>query len=133
MKRMMLSGAGTLRFIAAGCLSLGVTRGRPKVWRRTPPQTVVSSAPGRDDQLADVAVRNGVLLVAVDDCPGHGRGGDAGNDVLDPATGCEYIAGLDGVRVEHLACHRQLEGDRKSTRLNSSHVAISYAVFCLKK
>src|SRR5690625_3434423 len=24
-------------------------------------------------------------------------------------------------------------GDRKSTRLNSSHVAISYAVFCLKK
>src|SRR5439155_20337026 len=26
-----------------------------------------------------------------------------------------------------------LPGDRKSTRLNSSHVAISYAVFCLKK
>src|SRR5690625_6373967 len=25
------------------------------------------------------------------------------------------------------------ERDRKSTRLNSSHVAISYAVFCLKK
>src|SRR5438067_5728895 len=32
--------------------------------------------------------------------------------------------------------HRQfaaLEEDRKSTRLNSSHVSISYAVFCLKK
>src|SRR5690625_4953243 len=27
----------------------------------------------------------------------------------------------------------QLRKDRKSTRLNSSHVAISYAVFCLKK
>src|SRR5690625_6385654 len=26
-----------------------------------------------------------------------------------------------------------LDRDRKSTRLNSSHVAISYAVFCLKK
>src|SRR5207249_7624775 len=25
------------------------------------------------------------------------------------------------------------EGDRKSTRLNSSHVSISYAVFCLKQ
>src|SRR5436305_2924773 len=25
------------------------------------------------------------------------------------------------------------QGDRKSTRLNSSHVRISYAVFCLKK
>src|SRR5690625_6955386 len=28
---------------------------------------------------------------------------------------------------------RHLFVDRKSTRLNSSHVAISYAVFCLKK
>src|SRR5205807_5218425 len=28
---------------------------------------------------------------------------------------------------------RQGEGDRKSTRLNSSHLVISYAVFCLKK
>src|SRR5207253_10849650 len=31
------------------------------------------------------------------------------------------------------ASERQYEQDRKSTRLNSSHVAISYAVFCLKK
>src|SRR5690625_5791120 len=28
---------------------------------------------------------------------------------------------------------QELWEDRKSTRLNSSHVAISYAVFCLKK
>src|SRR5690349_23299979 len=28
---------------------------------------------------------------------------------------------------------RQQQPDRKSTRLNSSHVEISYAVFCLKK
>src|SRR5205807_5280772 len=28
---------------------------------------------------------------------------------------------------------RQIERDRKSTRLNSSHLVISYAVFCLKK
>src|SRR4051812_49978665 len=27
----------------------------------------------------------------------------------------------------------ELERDRKSTRLNSSHMSISYAVFCLKK
>src|SRR5256885_5028200 len=27
----------------------------------------------------------------------------------------------------------QIPGDRKSTRLNSSHLVISYAVFCLKK
>src|SRR5947199_3153287 len=28
---------------------------------------------------------------------------------------------------------RRIVGDRKSTRLNSSHLGISYAVFCLKK
>src|SRR5215475_272237 len=31
------------------------------------------------------------------------------------------------------AASRSTRGDRKSTRLNSSHVKISYAVFCLKK
>src|SRR3712207_8125376 len=36
--------------------------------------------------------------------------------------------------VEHVAPQRGLgAGDRKSTRLNSSHANISYAVFCLKK
>src|SRR5438477_6840112 len=30
-------------------------------------------------------------------------------------------------------CGRPHSGDRKSTRLNSSHMSISYAVFCLKK
>src|SRR5258708_18213086 len=29
--------------------------------------------------------------------------------------------------------HPEFRGDRKSTRLNSSHQIISYAVFCLKK
>src|SRR5205814_6796751 len=33
-------------------------------------------------------------------------------------------------RTRHLPRHLQ---DRKSTRLNSSHLGISYAVFCLKK
>src|SRR5690625_8018471 len=47
-------------------------------------------------------------------------------------------------RLQHLGAGRRGRGgpdhagpllaqDRKSTRLNSSHVAISYAVFCLKK
>src|SRR5207253_8672418 len=37
-----------------------------------------------------------------------------------------------GVEPVVVGAHRR-EQDRKSTRLNSSHVAISYAVFCLKK
>src|SRR2546422_7695396 len=35
--------------------------------------------------------------------------------------------------VEARPIRRVAEGDRKSTRLNSSHGYISYAVFCLKK
>src|SRR3712207_8191745 len=45
----------------------------------------------------------------------------------------------DGLRTDTAELHRILDGygianrDRKSTRLNSSHANISYAVFCLKK
>src|SRR5260221_10898275 len=35
--------------------------------------------------------------------------------------------------VGHVHAHFDHRGDRKSTRLNSSHTVISYAVFCLKK
>src|SRR5690349_23900118 len=38
-----------------------------------------------------------------------------------------------GVRRLPVLDGDRLIGDRKSTRLNSSHVEISYAVFCLKK
>src|SRR2546430_7264982 len=44
------------------------------------------------------------------------------------------LARLDAEELIHLAGHLlQRQGDRKSTRLNSSHSQISYAVFCLKK
>src|SRR5256885_3642837 len=36
-------------------------------------------------------------------------------------------------RVEGISQRMQWDQDRKSTRLNSSHLVISYAVFCLKK
>src|SRR6267142_2911988 len=37
------------------------------------------------------------------------------------------------LRTPHLDLAWRLSPDRKSTRLNSSHMSISYAVFCLKK
>src|SRR5690349_24759149 len=58
--------------------------------------------------------------------------------VLDPehdvtrGVACSGRDRSDG-RAEVLLVHHQVGGDRKSTRLNSSHVEISYAVFCLKK
>src|SRR5258708_27978896 len=44
-------------------------------------------------------------------------------------------AGRDGWTRRSVATglQRRSRGDRKSTRLNSSHQIISYAVFCLKK
>src|SRR5207249_10508799 len=42
----------------------------------------------------------------------------------------EFPSARHDLRV---ALHRLELADRKSTRLNSSHVSISYAVFCLKK
>src|SRR5690625_5458141 len=54
--------------------------------------------------------------------------------VRSPRTPPHYMAIAPDVALEALAQKRRAEldqalGDRKSTRLNSSHVAISYAVF----
>src|SRR5437868_11396115 len=44
-----------------------------------------------------------------------------------------HCQGTGRIARRHAACSKRGGGDRKSTRLNSSHVSISYAVFCLKK
>src|SRR3712207_7374783 len=43
------------------------------------------------------------------------------------------LEGTPGTGKTTLALQFLRDGDRKSTRLNSSHANISYAVFCLKK
>src|SRR5439155_23199672 len=43
------------------------------------------------------------------------------------------LEGLQSDEAKALLSARAPPLDRKSTRMNSSHVAISYAVFCLKK
>src|SRR5699024_4347384 len=45
---------------------------------------------------------------------------------------CNALSLGEHFQVRHCKCSPS-ERDRKSTRLNSSHVSISYAVFCLKK
>src|SRR5207249_9399552 len=59
-----------------------------------------------------------------------------GDEVLSPAEhaadrGAHLERGM--LRLHDPSDRSALHGDRKSTRLNSSHVSISYAVFCLKK
>src|SRR3712207_7971155 len=59
------------------------------------------------------------------------RGDEAAErDVLDDDPGDQEV---DVVVARRLDRPAEDVGDRKSTRLNSSHANISYAVFCLKK
>src|SRR2546426_345018 len=51
---------------------------------------------------------------------------------IDPRLGPALLGQL-GHRIGGRALEPHELGDRKSTRLNSSHLVMSYAVFCLKK
>src|SRR3712207_6919857 len=58
---------------------------------------------------------------------------ERGHPVALDALGLELV---EGIHVGVVVLRRVLRGkpgDRESTRLNSSHANISYAVFCLKK
>src|SRR5438034_3391283 len=60
----------------------------------------------------------------------------AGAGLFRTAAAGRAAAGADGRRRRHRAAvgvRPRADQDRKSTRLNSSHTVISYAVFCLKK
>src|SRR5256885_12974711 len=53
-----------------------------------------------------------------------------GNPTLQP---CLIFAPRHAIHSRSRVLLKRVETDRKSTRLNSSHLVISYAVFCLKK
>src|SRR5437588_978641 len=55
---------------------------------------------------------------------------DRGGSALNASSGRQQPAAFAEQLAELVKVHAR---DRKSTRLNSSHTVISYAVFCLKK
>src|SRR2546426_2570451 len=55
-----------------------------------------------------------------------------GQDLTPSSTTRRAQAG-PGARARSTRIGARVDRDRKSTRLNSSHLVISYAVFCLKK
>src|SRR5206468_8700023 len=61
----------------------------------------------------------------------HALGGAVGRDLLFDLGDDQPLAGRPALVQAVIAVSVEL--DRKSTRLNSSHDQISYAVFCLKK
>src|SRR5258708_23150880 len=74
---------------------------------------------------------------------GHVRTSFATAGAADPASGADFAGGVRASRsrrdlrsetfLHDDARRGKMSRDRKSTRLNSSHQIISYAVFCLKK
>src|SRR3712207_8293006 len=53
-------------------------------------------------------------------------------DIIKDKTGADPVATLKRA-MDNVKPQLEVKRDRKSTRLNSSHANISYAVFCLKK
>src|SRR5437870_7550059 len=75
-----------------------------------------------------------MLETALGIFPDAVAGADSSAGSLDelPRENAKPVSGVkEAVRAATML--GELGEDRKSTRLNSSHVAISYAVFCLKK
>src|SRR5688572_32003305 len=65
-------------------------------------------------------------------CPNHLSSLDARRVLFRPDAGAEILR-QGGAHLRRRGGGRDRNPDRKSTRLNSSHSQISYAVFCLKK
>src|SRR3712207_7822245 len=61
------------------------------------------------------------------------RAGDAPGEARAAPVPVDGAVGARAARGGLLVLARRTHTDRKSTRLNSSHANISYAVFCLKK
>src|SRR5437773_4343573 len=90
------------------------------------------------ERPADVGfVNNGErfeLRGSLEHCPERGT---VDPERIDVPGGAAYVGDVEvehgGRALERYQRARDVRLDRKSTRLNSSHITISYAVFCLKK
>src|SRR5690625_5970227 len=92
----------------------------------------VVNGPG-EAREADLGLAGGSPnhLVYIDGAPSQKQGNDSLVDDLERLIRAK--AEQKKTQVAKEEANTIIKVDRKSTRLNSSHVAISYAVFCLKK
>src|SRR2546430_13689492 len=82
----------------------------------------------KDASSADLMKR---VLQVEQDFPGLQEAARRGASLNMTQLALNLSTYVNGVAKQHGETSRQI--DRKSTRLNSSHSQISYAVFCLKK
>src|SRR5690242_7266404 len=84
------------------------------------------------DDVRALHRRRAQRLAAVDDQPVRVAEHGVGAELVELGRPAERAL-VDLVPEHRRAFGADAERDRKSTRLNSSHMSISYAVFCLKK
>src|SRR5260221_7391839 len=82
---------------------------------------------GIDDLIVDLAAVAGYIRQIFTSNPDHRIPTEEQLDATPPRHMAIFVA----LWKEHRVIQKMI--DRKSTRLNSSHTVISYAVFCLKK
>src|SRR3712207_7801400 len=95
----------------------------------------------RGPRVPLIAAASAWVCVLAEDPPGDAPPAVVREEVVAVEVLFERVAGLDIGKNSLTVCRRTpgaggrrvSETDRKSTRLNSSHANISYAVFCLKK
>src|ERR1039458_10411854 len=92
--------------------------------------TIEASLPGSSDPVVSAAI-------VASDLPSEpfesaGGTGAAAAGAVAPSVGAAPLVSMPAACSLALYCS-MVPSDRKSTRLNSSHLGISYAVFCLKK
>src|SRR3712207_6900722 len=89
------------------------------------------SRPPAPPRTGDVAERGTLTLTAAD---GTDFSAAVALPAEPPRAGVVILPDIRGLHPYYVAlAERFAQADRKSTRLNSSHANISYAVFCLKK
>src|SRR5256885_5364747 len=80
--------------------------------------------------LAHALARSPHRVVVLLNCPTV----DLNLQLFQPHVDARHHVLVDGLRGQTVLLSKDVQPpDRKSTRLNSSHLVISYAVFCLKK
>src|SRR3712207_6947108 len=95
---------------------------------RRPPRSTLFPYTTLFRSLAAAGPATRTLRVALVGNPNTGK-----STLFNALTGMrQKVGNFAGVTVERVEGHYR-GPDRKSTRLNSSHATISYAVFCLKK
>src|SRR5438034_5670408 len=127
-----------MRRPAAASMRSSRSTNRQASWRARSAPTVVFPEPMKPARQR-IAGRGGTLR-GLADCIREIR--RAGKLIALPNANCTtergevHLREAPADRSEQAFCEfrgQMLETDRKSTRLNSSHTVISYAVFCLKK